>query len=176
MPRSGSRTFYSITESIVSENESLKLCNGSGHGRQHQQWVGSMHNGVSLSIVRDLRDVVVSAYPYILNHHKKEDSDPRQASGKHPLYDDICKLDKRNAYSVLIDKLLPDCYSYFKSYVNTNSYMFLFRHFFEDLECSINNLSDILRTDVDTHKIYENHKIDKLKESNPKHRNGVEML
>ncbi len=53
--------------------------------------------------------------------------------------------------------------------------MFLFQHFFADLECSINNLSDILRTDADTHEIYENHKIDKLKESNPKHYNDGEV-
>ena len=171
MPRSGSRCFYSIVEDIVHQSDNLELCNKTGHGRQHKEWTADMHDAVVVTVVRDLRDVVVSAYPYILNHHKQTTYDPRQSTAIHPLYDLVSDVTEYEAYSNLIDEFLPDCYGFFLSYTNTGSYIFLYRHFFNDLYSSVRNLNHILRASAPIDPIVNNHTLDSRKDLNPHHVN-----
>lgn len=169
MPRAGSRSFYSIVSDITERSEKASLQNKSGHGRQHKEWSPEMKGSQVFAIVRDLRDVVVSAYPYIMNHHRQSTSDPKQAKGKHPLYKYLFDKSKENGYNELIEWLLPKCYSYFKSYHNHECSMFVYSYFFFDgMEKRIEEIKTALESDIDAGDLADSYTL----QSSPHGREG----
>ncbi len=110
MPKSGSVFFHTIISDIVRQiNHNINILNDSAHGQQHLTYSSRLRLNKYRQVFgsyRDLRDVIVSTYFYVMNHHKIGPdiikNDPKQGTGKHPLYDSIKGL----SFKESIDKLI----------------------------------------------------------------------
>lgn len=120
MPRSASEFFYYVISDIAKETKAYKVITQVGEGRQHltycMTYVLCKDRQVA-GIYRDIRDVLVSTYFYVMKLHEQMIT-PRLYANKegivkeqlheHPLYESIkdCESDS-DAFDVLIDH--PNC-------------------------------------------------------------------
>ena len=96
MPKSGSEFFYKVIFDISKElDENIRIINKVGGGKQHlvyERTIGLSKKRQVFGVYRDLRDVVVSVYFYVMGQGKI-----------HSLYDPIKNLRFNEAIDKLID-------------------------------------------------------------------------
>lgn len=120
MPRSASEFFYYVLSDIAEDTKAYKVITQVGEGRQHLTYGKTFmlcKTRQVTGIYRDIRDVLVSTYFYVMRLHEQM-LDPRVFANRegivkeklheHPLYESIknCNSDS-DAFDILIDH--PNC-------------------------------------------------------------------
>lgn len=110
MPKSGSVFYHNVISDIVRQiNHNICILNDANRGHQHLMYSPVLRLNKYRQVFgsyRDLRDVIVSTYFYVMDHHNigpeilKKDAG--HSTGEHPLYDSIKSLSFEKSINKLI--------------------------------------------------------------------------